>query len=172
MFKLFWLLLSSLAVATSSFGSPTELNLDQGQNSYHLSVEGRSIADHCRYIYRIESEFRWQIELEEAEALADQMVLVTWLFDLYEGKLMQPEFNELEMEGGKIRVETSLVTMSTNPKYLAHEKYFTITSRDQAQFAEPQHKINFSGLMRRCYDWPNRGEAPFVPLTIVPAPSP
>jgi len=172
MVKWSFLLLSSIVLAENSYGTSQQQHLAKAPKSYELAIDGRSIADHCRYIYRIETELRWQIDIDESDGLADNLVLVTWLFDLYDQSMLPPQFSELEVIDGVILTETSLVTMSTNPRYLSHEMYFTISNHDQAQFAEPHHKLNFSALMQQCYDWTTRNEAPFRSLEVYPIRTP
>lgn len=120
-----------------------------------FSLSGRSIADHCTWLYRIETDFDVQVEDPDAEAV------VVWLKDLYTGELRSPEVLPL----GKFMQ----VTMSQNPRYLAHEAYLAVKKQGEEAPARPEAKVDFSGLMRRCHDTPHRDETPYEALTVVDA---
>ncbi len=114
------------------------------------SLSGRSIADNCTFLYRIETDF--ELTTDEPGATG----AVVWLRDLYTEQLREPEVVEL----GRF----TQVSMSQNPRYLAHELYFALQKEGEDPPATPTHKANFSGLMRRCHDYTQRESVPYEPL--------
>lgn len=119
------------------------------------SLSGRSIADNCTWLYRIETDFQIQVDDPAANAV------VVWLKDLYTAELREPEILPLGA--------FTAVTMSQNPRYLAHEAYLALQRQGEGAPARPDVKVDFSPLMRRCHDYTHREEVPFEPLTVVDA---
>lgn len=119
-----------------------------------VRLDARSVADSCRFVYRIETDF------ELAADGTDQVVV--WLKDLYTDAFLAPE--TFAVEDGKASFTS--VTMSQNPKYLAHELYFASYASGDAVPEKPTAKADFSWLMRRCYELTERDYVFFQPLAI------
>ena len=117
-----------------------------------VEIKGRSLADYCPLLYRIETDFQINTVDPEMDAVA------VWLKDRYT--------NEFILAQTFDRLGFTLVTMSQNPKYLAHEIFFTVYSRSGQPPEKPEFKANFSDLMRKCFESHQRDQVKFQQLKI------
>ncbi len=124
------------------------------------TLKARSIAEHCQYLYQIETEFRLSTSEKNVTAVK------VWLFDLYTEIFLEPQIFATSVEGDLTKASIDINTLSTNPKYLAHDIFFSFVKTSEEMPARPSFKAKFSQLMNRCYDRAHRDLAPFANLEI------
>lgn len=125
-----------------------------------ISMTARSISEHCQFIYQIETEFRLVTSDKEVSSIK------VWLFDLYTETYLEPQTFEAKQDGEAMKVDFVINTMSTNPKYLSHDIFFSLVKAGEEAPPLPTFKTKFSQLMNRCYDRAHRDAAPFEVLNI------
>lgn len=118
---------------------------------YSIKLWGRSIADTCRYIYRIETDFKVIITSQIRPQLRYSLI------NRYTRKGGKAEVIELDYNEKKWQAQFTPITMSTNPKFLSHEMNLFID--------EKVYTVNFSHLMNKCYP-EGRSRSPFTALKL------
>lgn len=158
-------LLASLWLATTVSPSASAADLP------HLA--GRSIPDLCRFIYRIETDFKLTIS---ASPLAREVTLHASLQDLLDDARPWVEQEPISLvkgeEPGIWSAGFTWVTMSQNPRLLAREvRFHWITRTQDGQWirdpAQGEYHAPFGHWMNRCYPG-GRDETPYQEATVLP----
>jgi len=146
----------------------------------NLKIAARAIPDMCEFVYRVESDFR--IAFVPSESTPPIRAKLNFYFIPFYSDQHLPIFSghqEFEFNGTLLETKKSVVTMSTNPKYLLEFFYFEIVLHDAAGNSErfPTNEENFyfldlKSVRDKCYQGGRKQtpwrlffaqELPFVP---------